>query len=83
MKVFRFLESRVHALFITFPCFLQLFLYFCSPVHPDCTRVAPDFVIIIVFAFEQKNKKEREGLKFQVCVPKVIVKTLVTAPESI
>ena len=83
MKVFRFLESRVHALFITFPCF---FKNFCSPVHPDCTRVAPDFVIIIIimFAFNKKTKKrEREGLKFQVCVPKVSVKTLFPAPESI
>ena len=52
-------------------------------MHPDCTRVAPDFVIIIMFAFEKQKKKEREGLKFQVCVPKVIVKTLFPAPESI
>ena len=68
---------------LLFLAFLKLFLYFCSPVHPDCTRVAPDFVIIIMFAFEKTNKKEREGLKFQVCVPKVIVKTLFPAPESI
>ncbi len=32
---------------------------------------------------KREREREREGLKFQVCVPKVSVKTLFPAPESI